>query len=65
MRGEDLTLDRMNVFDGGEIEMLAPDEGREGVQELGAGRPITRRGARLDERRAFPILTEVLVVMFR
>src|SRR5690606_15635934 len=65
MRGKNLALDRMNVFDGGEVEMLAPDEGRQGVQEFGAGDPITRRCARLDERGALPILTEALVVMFR
>ena len=58
----DLPLDRMDVLDRREVEMLAPDEGREAAQEALAGLEIAGDHPRLDHRRAFPVLAHALVV---
>ncbi len=52
----------MDVLDGGEIEMLAPDEALDEIGEAGARHRIAGDGTRLDHRRAFPVLPEALVI---
>src|SRR6185369_3595559 len=44
-----LSLDRVDVSNGGEVEVLAPDEGQELGQERLRRRHIAGAGARLDE----------------
>jgi glutamine synthetase adenylyltransferase len=61
----DLALDRMDVLDGGEIQMLAPDEGLEIGEERIARRQVAGDGAPLDHRRALPILAHALVIGLR
>ena len=63
--GVDLPLHRVHVGDRGEVEIFAPDEGREFAQELLAGRDIAGAGARLDHRRAFPVLADAFVIVER
>ncbi len=63
--GVDLALDRMNILDGCEIEVSAPDERAQVFQELGTGNGIARHGAGLDHRRALPILAHPFVIGFR
>jgi excinuclease ABC subunit B len=61
----DLALDRMDVGDGGEVEIAPPDEGLQLLARNaspGAGR---RRGAGLDEGRPLPVLADALVVVQR
>ena len=63
--GVDLALDRMDVVDRREIEMLAPDVGRHVRNE---GRPdgfVAGNGVRLDHGGALPVLADALVVEFR
>ena len=62
LEGVDLPLDRMHVGDGGEVEILAPDERRELFQKRFAGENVAGRGARLDESGALPILAHALVI---
>ena len=62
----DLALDRMDVGDRRVVEIFAPDVGREfarGTPRPPAMSPAT--GARLDQRRALPVLAEALVVVER
>ncbi len=61
----DLPLDGMDVLDGGEIQMLAPDERPQALQEGLAGLDIAGDGPRLDHRRPFPVLTHALVIGLR
>ncbi len=61
----DLPLDGMDVLDGGEIQMLAPDEWPQPLQEGFAGLDIAGDGPRLDHRRPFPVLSHAFVVGFR
>ena len=58
----DLALDRMDVLDGGEIEMLAPQERAQRGEEIAARFEIARHRPRADERGAFPILSGALVI---
>ena len=58
----DLALDGMDVLDGGEIEILAPDEGAQMAQELSPRLRIAGDGARLDHGGALPILPHALVI---
>ena len=58
----DLPLHGMHVGDGGEVEILAPDEGAQLVQKGLAEREIARDGPCLDERRALPVLADGLVI---
>ena len=62
--GVDLALDRMDVLDGGEIQVAAPDEG---LQEADEGCPRLRVAgdrAGLDHRRALPVLADAAVINF-
>ena len=61
----DLALDRMDVGDGREIQVFAPDIGGEVGEEGVAGGLVAGNGARLDERRALPVLAEALVILQR
>ena len=63
--GVDLPLHRVHVGDGGEIEIFAPDERREFLQERLAGRDVAGAGARLDHRGALPVLADAFVVIER
>ena len=54
--GVDLALDRADVLDGGKVEMAAPDEGLQPVQEARSGLDIAGDGLRLDHGGAFPVL---------
>ena len=60
--GVDLALDRMDVLDRGEIEMLAPQEGRELGEERGAGVAVAGHRPRLDQGGALPVLAGALVI---
>ena len=59
----DLPLDRMDVLDGGEVEVLAPDEGDQPAQEGLARVAIARHRTRLDHGGALPVLAKRLVVL--
>ena len=61
-RGVNLPLHRMDVGDGGVIEILAPDERRELGEKARAEVEIAGGRPRLDHRRAFPVLAERLVI---
>src|SRR5260221_14120052 len=61
----DLPLDRMDVLDGGEIEVLAPEKRSQFIEERVAGGAGAGHRACLDERRALPILSGALVVVDR
>ena len=52
----------VDVGDCGVVEIFAPDEGCQLAQELLAGRLVARGDARLDQRRALPVLAEALVI---
>ncbi len=58
----DLALHRVNVGDGGVVEILAPDERRELGEEALAELEIARRGPGLDQGRPLPVLAERLVI---
>ena len=60
--GVDLPLDRMDVADRGIIKVLAPEERHQGLQECVARVHVAGHGARLDQRRALPVLAVALVV---
>ena len=59
----DLALDGVDVGDGGEVEVLAPDKGLQLVQEGPGARQVAGAGPSLDERRPFPVLANALVVV--
>ena len=63
--GVDLPLDRLDILDRREIEVLAPDEGPQPLDHLSADRHVAGRRARLDHRGAFPVLPVALVVLLR
>ena len=60
--GMDLALHRMDIGDGGEVEILAPDEGPQARQEVFARLNVAGDRARLDIGGALPVLAEILVV---
>ena len=60
--GVDLPLHRVHVGDRGEIEIFAPDERREVVEEALAEREVAGDRARLDEGGALPVLPDGLVI---
>ena len=59
----DLALDRMDVGNGGKIEVLAPDKARQLRQEGLAQRHIPGHGAGLDEGGPLPVLADGLVIV--
>src|SRR5262245_17378266 len=61
----DLALDRVDVLDGREVEVLAPDERLQVLEELSSRVPIAGTLTRLDPGGALPILSHALVVEFR
>ena len=63
--GVDLPLHVVDVGDGGEVEILAPDEGRQFAQQLLAGGDVAGAGARLDHGGALPVAADALVVVER
>ncbi len=58
----DLPLHRVDISDGGVIEVFAPDERGEFGQEFIARRDVAGTGPRLDHRRTFPVLADALVI---
>ena len=60
--GVDLPLHRVHVGDRGEVEIFAPDEGRQFVEERFARRDVAGAGARLDHGGALPVLPGALVI---
>ena len=63
--GVDLALHRLDVGDRRVVEIFAPDERRELRKNRLAGRDVAGAGARLDHRRALPVLADALVVIER
>src|SRR5579864_5874926 len=63
--GMDLLLHRMNVGDGGVVEIFAPYERRQVAEKCLARSEIAGAGARLDQRRTFPVLAAAFVVIER
>ncbi len=61
--GVDLALDRMDVGDGGEIEVAAPDEGLQLLQERPPARGVAAHRPGLDEGRPLPVLADAFVVV--
>ncbi len=61
----DLALDGVDVGDGGEIEVAAPDEGLQTLQEGAGPFEIAGAGPRLDVGRALPVLADRLIVLQR
>jgi len=59
----DLALHRMDVVDRREIEILAPDIGRQHLEEALTRLRIARDRARLDEGRALPVLPAAFVIV--
>src|SRR5665213_2948295 len=64
-KGVDLALHRVHVSDRVEVEIFAPDERRELVEDGLAGRDIAGAGAPLDQHRAFPVLPHAFIVIER
>ncbi len=60
----DLALHRVNVVNGREVEILAPDIGRKQLEETRASLEISRHRARLDEGGALPVLASALIIIF-
>src|SRR5215813_14845231 len=63
--GMGLPLHFMNIRNRGVIEIFAPDEWRQIAEKLFAGADVAGASARLDQRRAFPVLTAALVIVER
>ena len=63
--GVDLPLHFVDVGDGREVEIFAPDEGRQFAEELVACNNIAGAWPRLDQRRALPVLAAMLVIIER
>ena len=60
--GVDAPLHGVNVGEGGEVEVAAPDKGADGLEEAGAEGKVASHRARLQHGRAFPILSHALIV---
>ena len=58
----DLPLHRVNIGNRREVEIFAPDEGREIGEKTLAHRQITRDRPRFDERRPLPILPHRFII---
>src|SRR5690606_14472613 len=63
LEGMDLALHRVDVGDGGKIEVLAPHEWRELLDEGFTRWNVARHGPRLDHGGALPVLAEAFVVV--
>src|SRR5262249_59891999 len=63
MEGVDLPLHGLDVGDGREIQILAPDVRRKAVEEHLSPIEIARNGTRFDQRVALPVLAEALIVI--
>jgi len=63
--GGDLALDRMDILDRREVEMPAPYERPDAGEELLCGLAIAGDRARLDHRRALPVLPDAAVIALR
>src|SRR5258708_35339102 len=63
--GIDLALDRVNVLNGGEVEIAPPDERPEMLEEALARLAVAGGDAGLDHGGALPVLAEALVVDLR
>ena len=61
----DLALDRMDVGNGGEVEVSPPDERLKLGQESLAAGNIAGRDPRLDRRRPLPVLADAFIVFQR
>src|SRR4051812_47820860 len=59
----DLALDRMDVLDGGEVEVAAPDERLEVLDEGAALSQVPGAGSGLDPCRPLPVLADRLIVV--
>ena len=62
--GIDLALDGMNVLNGNEIKMLAPDKRAQNFKKLIARNAISTNDTGLDHGRAFPVLPDCFVIGF-
>ena len=60
--GVDLPLHRLHVGDRGEVEIFAPHERRQIVEQRLARRDVAGAGARLDHGGALPVLPDAFVV---
>ena len=60
--GMDLAFDRMDVFDGGVVEIFAPDEGFERLQEMCTGLRVASTAARFYHGGTFPVLAHGFVI---
>ena len=58
----DLALDRVNILDGCEVEVFPPDERLQLAQEAAPGGAVAGDRTGLDQRSAFPILPDALVI---
>ena len=58
----DLALDRVNILDGCEVEVFPPDERLQLAQEAAPGGAVAGDRTGLDQRSAFPILPDALIV---
>ena len=65
VEGVDLPLHGVDVGDGREVQVLAPDVGRKLVQDGAARGDVAGHGPGLDEGGALPVLAEALVVVER
>ena len=61
----DLALDGMNVANSGEVEVLAPHEGRQHLEESFTCVNVAGHRPRLDHRGALPILAKAAIIVFR
>jgi hypothetical protein len=61
--GVDLALHRVYVGDRRIVEILAPDERREVGKEAPAKLEVARRRTSFDQRRAFPVLADRLLIL--
>src|SRR5689334_16299275 len=58
----DLALDRVDVLDGRKVEVLPPDERLQLAQKPSSGDLVAGDRTRLDQRSAFPILADALII---
>ena len=60
--GVDLALDRMDVLDRREVQVLAPQKGLQAVEEVRPGGRVAGHRPGLDHRRALPVLAGGLII---